>query len=108
MKKFLYKLFILFIFMIQISTLSFCDDIEDESIDVNAEIDTSAQSNEIPDVNSRSCVVLDRNSNTILYGKNEKNKVKMASTTNVMVTQTTLFKCRFFFTNFICNTLFFS
>ena len=84
MKKFLYKLFILFIFMIQISTLSFCDDIEDESIDVNAEIDTSAQSNEIPDVNSRSCVVLDRNSNTILYGKNEKNKVKMASTTKIM------------------------
>lgn len=85
MKNFLYKSFILFIFIVQISTLSFGDDsLEEESIDVNAEIEASTNFNEIPDVNSRSCVVLDRNSSMVLYGKNEKNKVKMASTTKIM------------------------
>lgn len=84
MKKFLYTLLILFIFLIQICPLSFADDAEEEIIDVNAEIEASSLTNEIPDVNSRSCVVLDRNSSMILYGKNEKNKVKMASTTKIM------------------------
>lgn len=84
MKKILYKSFILLIFMIQIATVSFCDDIDEETIDVTAEIEASIPSSEIPDVNSRSCVVFDRNSSTILYGKNEKNRVKMASTTKIM------------------------
>ncbi len=84
MKKFLYKLLIVFIFLIQICPLSFADDIEEETIDVSSEIEVSSQSGEIPDVNSRSCVVLDRNSSMILYGKNEKNRVKMASTTKIM------------------------
>ena len=35
-------------------------------------------------INARSCVVLDRTSKKILYGKNEYNKVKMASTTKIM------------------------
>ena len=35
-------------------------------------------------LNSRSCVVIDRKSKYILYGKNENNKVKMASTTKIM------------------------
>lgn len=85
MKKYLYKLFIIFMLMLSISTLSFADDIEEETVDVNAQIKESMNSGEeIPKVNSRSCVVLDRNSNMILYGKNEKNQVKMASTTKIM------------------------
>lgn len=85
MKKYLYKTFMIFLFVIQLTTLSFADDFDEETIDVNAEIEiaTSSQEN-IPNVNSRSCVVLDRNSHMILYGKNEKNKVKMASTTKIM------------------------
>lgn len=84
MRKFLYKLFILFIFILQLGTLSFADDsLEEESIDVNAVIE-STTSNEVSDINSRSCIVLDRNSSMILYGKNEKNRVKMASTTKIM------------------------
>lgn len=35
-------------------------------------------------INSRSCVVLDRKSKTILFGKNENKQVKMASTTKIM------------------------
>ncbi len=85
MKKYLCKTFMIFLFVIQLTTLSFADDFDEETIDVNAEIEiaTSSQEN-VPDVNSRSCVVLDRNSHMILYGKNEKNKVKMASTTKIM------------------------
>lgn len=84
MKKFLYKTLIIFLFMIQISTLTFCDDIEYETVDVSAAIETSSTNNETPNVNSRSCIVLDRTSKKILYGKNEKNQVKMASTTKIM------------------------
>lgn len=84
MKKFLYKTLIIFLFMIQISTLTFCDDIENETIDVNSEIEASSTTSDIPNVNSRSCIVLDRNSKRTLYGKNEKNQVKMASTTKIM------------------------
>lgn len=85
MKKFLYKLFILFLFILPISTVTFCDDLDNETIDITTEIEVSSKlADELPSVNSRSCVVLDRNSDTILYGKNEKNKVKMASTTKIM------------------------
>lgn len=84
MKKYLYKTCILFIFIIQIGTLSFANDLDEEIIDVNAEIEASVKSEGVPEVNSRSCVVLDRLSKNILYGKNEKNKVKMASTTKIM------------------------
>lgn len=96
----------------------FADDIElsNDDIDVayeieddeNNTIETNSSDVSSLNLNARSCIVLDRLSKKTLYGKNEYNKVKMASTTNVMVTQTTLFKCLFFFTNFICNTLFFS
>ena len=84
MKNFLYQTLILFIFMMQITTLSFANDLEEETIDVNAEIEASVQLDGIPEVNSRSCIVLDRFSKNILYGKNEKNRVKMASTTKIM------------------------
>lgn len=84
MKKYLYKTGILFIFIIQIATLSFANDLDEETTDVNAEIEASVKSEGVPEVNSRSCVVLDRLSKNILYGKNEKNKVKMASTTKIM------------------------
>lgn len=84
MKNFLYKTLILLVLIFSISTPSFADDLEEETIDVNAEIEASSISNEVSNLNSRSCVVLDRISGTVLYGKNEKNEVKMASTTKIM------------------------
>ncbi len=85
MKKYLYKILIIFLFVVQIGTLSFGDELENETIDVAAEIEASTNLENVPpNVNSRSCVVLDRASGIILYGKNEKNKVKMASTTKIM------------------------
>lgn len=64
---------------------------EEEDINISNEIETflteEASSNtdtNTLNLNSRSCVVLDRLSKNILYGKNEKTKVKMASTTKIM------------------------
>ena len=88
MKKIFYKiiLFFLLIIFISVSTV-YCDDIDDEIIDVNAEL-TSPENLEKtikePEINSRAYVVIDRNSNTVLYGKNENTKRKMASTTKIM------------------------
>ena len=98
MNKTFYKIFILFsILSFGVSTFSFCDDIEDEIIDINTEIletSTTAQSEiKIPDTNSRACVVIDRNTNTILYGKNESQKRKMASTTKIMTATIIIENC---------------
>ena len=44
-------------------------------------------------LNARSCVVLDRNSKKIISGKNEYNKVKMASTTKIMTATVIIENC---------------
>lgn len=65
----------------------YCDDIDYIVDDTNIYekiSETSSNVNAIPDINSRAAVVIDRSSNTILYGKNEKEKRKMASTTKIM------------------------
>ena len=97
MKKLFYKILILFsILSFGISSISFCDDIDDEVIDVNAEIISSATpTSEIktPTINSRAYVVIDRNTNTILYGKNETQKRKMASTTKIMTATVIIENC---------------
>ncbi len=70
----------------------YCDDVDEdeENLDIAGEIQNIAMetssnvdSNNLT-LNSRSCVVLDRKTKQILYGKNEKNRVKMASTTKIM------------------------
>ena len=74
------------------TAFSFClaDDYNEDNIaiDVSSEItETIAQTTETLEpssINSRSCIVYDRNSHMTLYGKNENNKVKMASTTKIM------------------------
>ena len=97
MKKFFYKILILFsILSFGLSTFSFGDDIDNEVIDVNAEIissDTYRKQIKTPDTNSRACVVIDRNTSTILYGKNENQKRKMASTTKIMTATIIIENC---------------
>ena len=97
MKKLFNKLFILFlIFTFFLPTFAICDDIDEEVIDVSAEIqETSTKSKEIkaPDLNSRSAVIIDRNTNIILYGKNEKTQRKMASTTKIMTATVIIENC---------------
>lgn len=99
MKKFFYKFFIIFfIILTTFPTLSLCDDIDDEeTVNVNAEIISSSTPNQekiiIPETNSRACVVIDRNTNTILYGKKENERRKMASTTKIMTAIITIENC---------------
>lgn len=65
----------------------FAYEIEDETdyIWIQEEI-ASASANAIsqPNLNSRYAIAIDRNSKAILYGKNENQKVPMASTTKIM------------------------
>lgn len=93
MKKNLSKLLIIFITFLLTSSMlykSYADDyIENEqTIDVSSETaEVNSSSNftiESSSINSRSCIVLDRNSHMILYGKNEQKQAKMASTTKIM------------------------
>lgn len=88
MHKF-FKIFIsTFLILTLISVNIFADDINetpDSSNSVNDTIvETTSKPEDIPSINSRAAVVIDRNSNTILYGKNENEKRKMASTTKIM------------------------
>ena len=99
MKKNIYKLFILFfITIISFPTFSLCDDIDyEETVNVNAEIISSSTPEQekikIPEINSRACVVIDRNTNTILCGKKENERRKMASTTKIMTAIVTIENC---------------
>ena len=98
MKKNILKLTtIFFIFLFIMQPFSICDDIEYDTIDINSEILESSTTPEkdiqIPDTNSRSCIVIDRKTNTILYGKNEKQKRKMASTTKIMTATIIIENC---------------
>ena len=97
-KKYLFT-FILLIFLF--SNISLADNIDEELSLTNSEIiqasETSTQNsnskNALKDINSRAYVVIDRNSNTILLGKNEFEKRKMASTTKIMTATVIIEKC---------------
>ena len=90
MFKFLktFKVFLAFIFITSsLTPIILADDVNEILEDTNTnEIlqETSSTGNDIPEINSRAAIVIDRNSNTILFGKNEKTKRKMASTTKIM------------------------
>ena len=78
--------------IIYTNTYIYADDLlEDEIIDVNSEIQDSTPN--ISDINSRAYVVIDRNSNQVLVGKNENQKRKMASTTKIMTATIIIENC---------------
>ena len=86
--KFKKILFIFFIFL-QISTVSFADNYADnyyEESDTNLDnyISVSSNMSDIPSINARHAIILDRASKTTLYGKHENEICKMASTTKIM------------------------
>lgn len=69
---------------------AFADDVDEEIVEVNQEF-TENCINEVaknisgePTINSRKAIVYDRKSKRKLYGKNEKVKCAMASTTKIM------------------------
>ena len=63
----------------------YADDVDnEEEISQNDINEVSANVSDEPVLNSRKCVVYDRISKTIIYGKNENVKSAMASTTKIM------------------------
>lgn len=91
----LLNIFIIIFFLIsQISTV-YADDVdeevnEEEIAEINSQI-SNGSINEVansiqtePILNARRCVVYDRISRTVIYGKNEEVKTAMASTTKIM------------------------
>lgn len=92
MKIFIYRIFTVFlIFNFIFLPFSLSDDIDYDTPDISKDIIESSttpasttSSIKIPEINSRASVIIDRNTNTILYGKNENQKRKMASTTKIM------------------------
>lgn len=63
----------------------YADDVDFESWnDFTSVINTSADISNEPKINSRAAIVYDRTSGSILYGKNENEKRKLASTTKIM------------------------
>lgn len=98
MKKFFYKTcssFFILIFLF--NTYSLCDDIDNDTVDITSEILASStipeETIKFPGINSRACVVIDRNTNTILCGKNQNQKRKMASTTKIMTATIIIENC---------------
>lgn len=73
----------------------FADD-EIDKVEINGidkTIETASKAVETPKISSRYAIILDRNSKAILYGKNEKSKTKMASTTKIMTSLIVIENC---------------
>lgn len=90
-KRILLRLFFTFtIFTTLVTSQVLADDIDnsDEIIDITKEV--SAPSTKELNINSRSYIVLDRKTNEVLFGKNQFEKRKMASTTKIMTALITL------------------
>ncbi len=82
MKKIFFKITFIFLIFTLIPLSIYADDeLFDEILDT---IETSNLVDEIPDINARHAVIIDRSSRQIIYGKSEKEQCKMASTTKIM------------------------
>lgn len=94
MKKRIFCFIIFFIISISFISFSFADDIDLETVDVSTEISSSYQSEiKLPSINSRAYVVIDRTNNQIIYGHNEFEIRKMASTTKIMTSTIIIENC---------------
>lgn len=78
-------LFFIFIILFSYILPVYADDEDFEiSYNIDSFIYTSSEVSIEPSINSRSAIIYDRTSGSILYGKNENEKRKMASTTKIM------------------------
>lgn len=81
-----YKIFFIFIVVIlSFNHVVFADDENEETIDnLSSLVEVSSDIADEPVINSRAAIIYDRLSGSILFGKNENEKRKMASTTKIM------------------------
>ena len=82
----IYKfIFCLFVLIFAFNHIVFADNEDFEDLnDISSVINASSDIVTEPTINSRAAIVYDRNSGQILFGKNENEKRKMASTTKIM------------------------
>ena len=101
-KKAKFSLIISFILLLSTPFIPsvFGDDLQEDlesNNDINEQIietSTSSQNdNSTPSINSRAAIILDRNSDTILFRKNENEQRKMASTTKIMTSIIVIENC---------------
>lgn len=98
---FFQKIMLFFFIFIFTCNYVFADDLSpvEDDFDISEilgdieSMETSTDGLEIPTINSRAYVVIDRKSNTILVGKNENQKKKMASTTKIMTALVVIENC---------------
>lgn len=84
MKKIVTMLLILILFLMVPITI-FADDIEElEEISEEFVLNASTNVENIPKINSRACLIFDRDSKRVLFEKNGYSKRAMASTTKIM------------------------
>ena len=81
-----YKIFLTFIvFILSFNYVVLADDENEEIIEnISSLVEVSSDIIKRPSINSRAAIVYDRISGSILFGKNENEKRKMASTTKIM------------------------
>lgn len=91
MKKIKEKIFkillITLLIIIKIFNYSYADDCDEDEEEIITETEINEVSNNIEDepiTNSRKCIIFDRDSKMVIYGKNENVKCAMASTTKIM------------------------
>lgn len=93
-KKLVVFSLILSMLLINNSSVFADDEIDDVEIEgIEEVIQTASETIIEPKINSRYAIVLDRNSKSILYGKNEMTKTKMASTTKIMTSLIVIESC---------------
>lgn len=86
MKK-LIAILSIFIIIFSVNIKVFADDVDEEDNldEINEEVlNASTTANTVPKVNSRAVLILDRESNKVIYEKNGYSKRAMASTTKIM------------------------
>ena len=89
-----YRFFIIMLFLITITefTLS-SNSYGSEAVFSKYLVETSSSNLNIPIINAKHAVVLDRASKTKLFSKQENNQCKMASTTKIMTAIIVLESC---------------
>ncbi len=95
MKNIFIKIFITFSILIFSEGYIYADDEISEELFSFEEISTQVSSivSDEPIINARYAIVFDRNSKKAIYGKKEKEKCKMASTTKIMTAIVVIENC---------------
>lgn len=92
LKKIIY-LFFIFCFTMFPSVCLADDYLEEDTDFSDLAMEASSDLSEIPSINARHAVVFDRASKTVLFGKDENEICKMASTTKIMTCIVVLENC---------------